>query len=213
MIAVEHDLAFESTRQIETFSEHISRIEIPFARIAITVVNVLIAITPIVWVAIRMYLMREVHPRHLDVADVIVSLTRIEVEHRVLDRLVGGRIRSNDPIMKTDRIRGNSRSAGVGLSEVECVPYQAAITQAIVAPCSGPSRRGRHCASSGYTSESPGILSVRSSSDRCTRRRSLSARSVSRSWGESRAAGSTHHILPGTACVPGMTPRLRSRPA
>jgi hypothetical protein len=40
---------------------------------------------------------------------------------------------------------------------------KSAITTITIELCSSASRRGRHCASSGYTSERPGIWSVRSS--------------------------------------------------
>ncbi len=44
----------------------------------------------------------------------------------------------------------------------KCAPAPSRVR--CLVPCSASSRRGRHCASSGYTSESPGIRRVRSSS-------------------------------------------------
>lgn len=55
--------------------------------------------------------------------------------------------------------RQSRRTPSIGAADC----YHARSEPASVRACSAASRRGRHCASSGYTSESPGIRNVRSS--------------------------------------------------
>jgi hypothetical protein len=80
VIAIYHDLPFESAGQFEALEEYISRIVVSFARVPIAVTNVA-TVARIVWFAIKSRLMTQLHPRHLDVADVILTVTWIEVEH------------------------------------------------------------------------------------------------------------------------------------
>src|SRR6266542_125822 len=77
MIAVHHDLTFKSARQLEPVEEHVSWIQVSLATVAIPVAN-------IVAVAIEPWRTAQFHPSHLNVADVGVAVTRIEVEHSVL---------------------------------------------------------------------------------------------------------------------------------
>jgi hypothetical protein len=82
VITIHHDLPFEPAGQFEALKEYIARIVIPFASVPITVTNVA-TVARIIWFAIKSRLMTRLHPRHLDVADVIVAVAvaRIEVEH------------------------------------------------------------------------------------------------------------------------------------
>src|SRR6267378_988279 len=70
-IAVYHDLPFESAGQFEAVEEDFSRI----------VVSPVATVARIVWFAIASRLMTQLDPRHLDVADVIIAVAGIEVEH------------------------------------------------------------------------------------------------------------------------------------
>jgi len=79
-IAVYHDLPFESAGQFEAFEEDFSRIVISFASVPIAVTPVA-TVARIVWFAIASRLMTQLDPRHLDVADVIIAVAGIEVEH------------------------------------------------------------------------------------------------------------------------------------
>jgi hypothetical protein len=79
-IAIHHDLPLQSARQFETMEEDISRIVISFASVSITATNVA-TVARIVWFAITSRLTLQFNPRHLDVADVIIAVTGIEVEH------------------------------------------------------------------------------------------------------------------------------------
>ena len=82
VIAIHHDLAFESARQFEAVEEHISRIEISFASVPIA--NVLVAVANVVLFAIETRLIAHVNPGHLDVANVIaaISISGIKVHNR-----------------------------------------------------------------------------------------------------------------------------------
>jgi hypothetical protein len=80
MVAIHHDLPFESARQFKALEEDISRIVIPFASVPIAVANVTTG-ARIVVLAITSRLMTQFYPRHLDVAYVIIAIAGIEVEH------------------------------------------------------------------------------------------------------------------------------------
>jgi hypothetical protein len=60
-------------------------------------------------------------------------------------------------------VRARARFIGRTWLRLAFRSSRATIARMMLVPCSASSRRGRHCASSGYTSESPGIRSVRSS--------------------------------------------------
>src|SRR6267143_1013412 len=82
MIAIEHDFPFDSARQLSP-SQKTSWIVVWFVTITITVTKIFVAIAEVIIFAIEF---REVSPfnlRHLDVADVIVAVTWIQVKHRV----------------------------------------------------------------------------------------------------------------------------------
>jgi hypothetical protein len=81
VIAVHHDLPFESAGQFEAFEEYISRIVFSFARVRSAVTNVA-TVASILRFAITSMPMTQLYPRHLDVADVVMAITGIEVEHR-----------------------------------------------------------------------------------------------------------------------------------
>lgn len=83
MSAIHHDLAFESAGQLEAVEEHVSWIEVSVATAAIAYI---VAVTSIDFVARSSWRATQFHPRHLNVADVGVTVTRIEVEHGVLLR-------------------------------------------------------------------------------------------------------------------------------
>ena len=73
--------------------------------------------------AIKSRLMTQFYPRHLDVADVIVAVAGIEVEHGILSS-IADTIASSETtkvIMRSRDIGGNSRSDGVGSCQVERV--------------------------------------------------------------------------------------------
>jgi hypothetical protein len=138
VIAIHHDLSFESAGQFEAFEEDISRIVISFATVPIAATNVR-TVARIVWFAIEARRTSQFSPRHLDVAYVIVAVTGVGVEHGSLvwdepDRVY----RDGESIMRSRRTAGNSRSDRVGSCEVERGPG-AGITQKIVPPCSTPS--------------------------------------------------------------------------
>jgi hypothetical protein len=86
VIAIHHDLPFESARQFEAVEEDISRIVIAFASVPIAVTNVA-TVARIVWFAIESRLMTRLYPRHLNVAGVIVAVAGIEVEHGMLSSM------------------------------------------------------------------------------------------------------------------------------
>ena len=87
MIAIHHDLPFESAGQFEAFEEDISRIEISFARVPIAVTNVA-TVARIVWFAIKSRLdaRDSIHGISI-VADVVVAVAGIEVEHGILSSI------------------------------------------------------------------------------------------------------------------------------
>jgi hypothetical protein len=58
--------------------EHVTRIRIPLTGVAITFVS---ALTSVVWHMIGISAMTKLDPGHLDVANVFVSIARIEVHH------------------------------------------------------------------------------------------------------------------------------------
>ena len=80
VIAIHHDLAFESARQFEAFEEDISRIAVSFASLPIAVTHVA-TVARIILFAIKSRFMTRLDPRHLDVANVIIAVAGIEVEH------------------------------------------------------------------------------------------------------------------------------------
>jgi hypothetical protein len=122
VIAVHHDLPFESAGQFEAFEEHISRIVISFASVPIAATNVA-TVASIVWFAITSKLMTQLDPRHVDVADVISAIAGIEVEHGIPSSRAEtiASIETTRVIMLSRAISGNSRSDGVGPCEVERV--------------------------------------------------------------------------------------------
>jgi hypothetical protein len=85
VIAIHRDLPFESAGQFEALEEYIARIVIAFASVPIALTNIA-TVARIIWFAIKSRLVTRLHPRHLDVADVIVAVAvaGIEVEHGVL---------------------------------------------------------------------------------------------------------------------------------
>jgi hypothetical protein len=83
VIAIHHDLPFESAGQFETFEEYISWIAISFASVPIAVTNVA-TVARSVWFAFTLRLMAQLYPRHLDVADIISAAPWIKVEHEIL---------------------------------------------------------------------------------------------------------------------------------
>ena len=83
MIAIHHDLPFESARQFESFEEHVARIAVSFASVPIALTHVA-TVAGIVWSAITFRLMTQLYPGHLDVADVVIAVAGIEVEHGIL---------------------------------------------------------------------------------------------------------------------------------
>jgi hypothetical protein len=95
---------------------------IPFASVPIAVANVA-TVARIVVFALRSGLMTQLYPWHLDVADVIITVAWIEIEHgfprrwRTRSRL----IETTTAIMRSLDIGGNSRLDGVGPSWVERV--------------------------------------------------------------------------------------------
>src|SRR5207244_1762315 len=84
MIAVEDDLAFRSARHFEIVEEGIARVVVPLAAIAISVANVVSAIARVILFSVRARAAPQFDPGHLDVSDVVVAITWIEViEHRL----------------------------------------------------------------------------------------------------------------------------------
>jgi len=80
MLAIEDDLALQPTRQFEAFDERISRIDVSFTRVAIAVTSI-VQIARIDVFAIQSGLTPQFNPWHLDVADVVVAVARIEIQH------------------------------------------------------------------------------------------------------------------------------------
>jgi hypothetical protein len=80
MIAIHHDLPFGPAGQFEALEEDISRIVISFASLPVAVTHVA-TIARIVLFAIKARFMTQLYPRHLKVADVIIAVAGIEVEH------------------------------------------------------------------------------------------------------------------------------------
>jgi len=72
-IAVEHDLAFHTARQVEAFDEGVSRIVRAFTCISIAFASVIVAIAHIVVVAI--WDIPDVEPRHIDIARVAIAVS------------------------------------------------------------------------------------------------------------------------------------------
>ena len=121
VIAIHYDLPFESARQFEALEEDISRIAISFASVPIAVTNVA-TVARIIRFAITSRLMTRLDPRHLDVADVIIAIAGIEVEHGPpYGAKQSHSLRRMKMIMGSRHIGGNSRSDGVGRCEVEPV--------------------------------------------------------------------------------------------
>jgi sorbitol-specific phosphotransferase system component IIBC len=79
VIAVDHDFAFESTWQLEIVEKTIARVVLTLAGIAISIANVVSAIARVALFLVRARTTAQFDPRHLDVADVVVTITRIEV--------------------------------------------------------------------------------------------------------------------------------------
>jgi hypothetical protein len=68
VIAVDHDLPFETARQLKTFEKHVSWIEVSFARIAIPVASVLVAVARVFLFAIEAGTAPQFDPGHVYVA-------------------------------------------------------------------------------------------------------------------------------------------------
>ena len=85
VIAIHHDLPFESARELEPLHERLSRIEVSFASVTVAVTNA-VAVVKVVLFAVRSWRTTQLSPRHLNVADVIVTVTGIEIEHGVSRR-------------------------------------------------------------------------------------------------------------------------------
>jgi hypothetical protein len=75
VIAVDDDLAFESPRQIKIAHEDIAWIVVPFAAIAISFPDVLVAGTRVVlpWIGVT----SELNPMNFDVARIVIAVPRI----------------------------------------------------------------------------------------------------------------------------------------
>jgi hypothetical protein len=69
VIAVDNELAFRSAWQFEAIHKWVSRVHASVARIAFT--SVVVAVAAVILFAIRR---AHIHPRHLDIADVIVAI-------------------------------------------------------------------------------------------------------------------------------------------
>jgi hypothetical protein len=117
--SVKNDLALETARELKTFQEHVPGIEVPVTSIAIAVTKVVVSVARAALVAIRSRPTPQFDPGHLDIADVIVAIPRIEVvEHdatppsRALH--ADPSMVSNEAIMESDWSGINSRSVGFG---------------------------------------------------------------------------------------------------
>jgi hypothetical protein len=122
VIAIHHDLPFESTGQFKAFEEDISRIVISFASVAIAVTHVA-TVARIIRFAIKSRFMTRLYPRHLDVANVIIAVAGIEVEHGFPPSMADTTTSTETTrvIMRSREVRGNSRSESVGPCQVEAV--------------------------------------------------------------------------------------------
>jgi|SRR5213593_750502 len=104
VLAVEDDLALQSARQLDTVEEHVAWIDLAVARIPIAIADVLITVTRVVLFAIGAGTSSQFDPRHLDVANVVVAVTWIEiVEHRFTSGTSrrGALARADEPIMES----------------------------------------------------------------------------------------------------------------
>jgi hypothetical protein len=110
VIAIDHDLPFESARQLQIVEEGIARVVVPFASVAIPIANMFSAIARVVLDSVRARTAAQFDPRHLDVADVVVSVTRIEIEHRFSITQTISSIVTDGTIMGSCRTDHNSRS-------------------------------------------------------------------------------------------------------
>jgi hypothetical protein len=84
VIAVDHDLAFESPWQIKIAHEDIARIVVPFTGIAIASPDLLVAVTQLVlpWIGIA----SELNPVDVDVAPIVIAVPRITPSRIVVPR-------------------------------------------------------------------------------------------------------------------------------
>jgi hypothetical protein len=82
VLAIKHDLALKPARQLEAVDKRVSRIDISFARV--TIANVVVAVAHVVLFAIEAWLIPQVNPRHLHIADLIaaISISEVKVHNR-----------------------------------------------------------------------------------------------------------------------------------
>jgi hypothetical protein len=99
MVAIEHDLALRSARELEASDERVPRIAVSVGAIALSVARVVVSVTRIVPIAIVFGVLADVDPRHLDITNIGVAIAWIEI-HR--------------PIIGTSGIACNSRSDWFG---------------------------------------------------------------------------------------------------
>ncbi len=91
VIAVHHNLPFETARQLKTFEKHVSWVQVSFARVTIAIVLVTVARS--ILFASRTWTAPQFDPRHLYVSRLVpiqISRIQIKVHKAPLSPLIGG---------------------------------------------------------------------------------------------------------------------------
>src|SRR5262245_442034 len=88
VIAVENELAFEATRQVELSEEDVARVVVPLTRVAITVTRIVVTLSRVIIKRIIRRTAPELYPMHVDVTWILVAVPWI-VPSRIVAAIHG----------------------------------------------------------------------------------------------------------------------------